>query len=216
MYKFLRCAVIFLIALFVIPLTIAIMCGCSKYGDVYADILPTMATTEDNTVNVPETEPECTTVPVMTSIPTEPVYIPSETVEAPEPTEPIMEIDPHGLELLACVIYQEAGGDRVCDECRRRVADVVLNRVSDPRFPNTIEDVLTAKGQYGNYSKTGVVWSKQSTYAGEQHAVERAYRIAGEVLSGNHSDLYGEGYVWQATFKQGKDNIYHCGHYYGR
>ena len=48
-------------------------------------------------------------------------------------------------EMLACVIYQEVGGSKHCDECRRRVADVVLNRVADPRFPNSIEKVLTAK-----------------------------------------------------------------------
>lgn len=140
----------------------------------------------------------------------EQVYIPEEKA----PTKPV--INPDELEMLACVIYQEAGGDRQCDECRRRVADVVLNRVNDPRFPNTIRKVLTAKNQYGKFYKTGVVWPKRAKYAGEKHAVERAYRIAEEVLSGHHSELYGKGYIWQATFKQSRDNVYCCGHYYGR
>lgn len=145
-----------------------------------------------------------------------------EPVPEPEP-EPVVEeeppapaINPDELELLACVIYQEAGGDSQCDECRRRVADVVLNRVNDSRFPNSIHKVLTAKNQYGNFHKTGVVWPKRAKYAGEKHAVERAYRIAEEVLSGHHSDLYGQGYIWQARFKQSNDNVYCCGHYYGR
>ena len=135
-------------------------------------------------------------------------------------TEPIKEtkpaIDEDLLEMLACVIYQEAGGDHQCDMCRCRVADIVLNRVADSRFPNTVYDVLTEKNQYGSFHWTGIVWPSRATNPYEKHAVERAYRIAREVLSGQHSDLYGKGYIWQATFVQGTDNVYCCGHYYGR
>ena len=120
------------------------------------------------------------------------------------------------LDLLACVIYQEAGGNGSCDNCRRYVADIVLNRVADPRFPNTIKEVLTAAGQYGRYYYTGVVWPSRARNAHEQDAVARAYRIAEEVLNGQHSELYGNGYVWQAGFKQGSSQIKCCGHYYGK
>lgn len=127
------------------------------------------------------------------------------------------EINPEELEMLAAVIYQEAGGDRCCDECRRRVADVVLNRVADPRFPNTMEAVLTSYRQYGRFYWTGVTWPERAKNPGEKHAVERAYRIAEEVLSGHHSDLYGKGYIWQAEFKQGTDIVVdECGIYFGR
>ena len=119
-------------------------------------------------------------------------------------------------ELLACVIYQEAGSDYVCDKCRRRVADVVLNRVADDRFPNTVNGVLTAKNQYGRYYYTGVVWPSRAKNASEQHAVERAYRVAEEVLNGQHSDLYGNGYIWQAGFKQGSGTVKCCGIYFGK
>lgn len=120
------------------------------------------------------------------------------------------------LDLLACVIYQEAGGNGSCDECRRRVADIVLNRVMDGRFPNTIREVLTARNQYGRFYYTGIVWPSRSKNPGEQAAVARAYRIAEEVLNGQHSDMFNNGYIWQAGFKQGKDIIYCCGHYYGK
>lgn len=120
------------------------------------------------------------------------------------------------LELLACVIYQEAGGNECCDECRRRVADVVLNRVNDPRFPNDIHSVLTAPRQYGRFSQTGVVWPSRANSPGEKLAVDRAYAISEEVLLGRHSELYGNGYIWQAEFKQGTEQLYHCGIYFGR
>lgn len=120
------------------------------------------------------------------------------------------------LDLLACVIYQEAGGNSSCDNCRRRVADIVLNRVADPRFPNTIKEVLTAKNQYGKFYYTGVKWPSRAKNVNEKNAVARAYRIAKEVLNGQHSELYGKGYVWQARFKQGTTQVKCCGEYYGK
>ena len=143
-----------------------------------------------------------------------------EEVEAgiEEPIEEEIEVDPEELELLACVIYQEAGADYCCDDCRRRVADVVLNRVGDDRFPDNIQDVLTQKRQYGRYYWTGVVWPERAQNECEKHAVERAYRIAEEVLKGEHSELYGKGYIWQAEFKQGTGVVYcdQCKIYFGK
>lgn len=169
--------------------------------------------TEEPTITEP-TEIE-TTVIETTEEPT--VTEPStETIEETTVTEPSTEINPNDLEMLACVIYQEAGADYICDNCRKYVGDIVLNRVNSENFPNTIYEVLTAPGQYGNYSKTGVIWPARASYESERHAVERAYRIAAELLSGNHSELYGNGYIWQAGFVQGTDGFWCCGIYFAR
>ena len=134
-------------------------------------------------------------------------------------TESNVPVNEHDVELLACVIYQEAGGDTCCDMCRRRVADVVLNRVKDPRFKGTtIEEILIdgdPAPQWGLYSVTGVVWPDKASLPEEQHAVERAYRIAREVLEGQHSDLTSE-YIWCAEFPQGTDVIECDGIYFGK
>ena len=170
---------------------------------------------------------------LLTSIFDEPNAESSKNVEETEPTEvtemtetydneetTYQEIDSDismdDAEMLAIVIYQEAGGDACCDECRRRVADIVLNRVADEDFPNTIYEVLTQYGQYGRLYWTGVVWADRASNPGEAEAVERARRIAAEVLNGQHSDVYGNGYIWQAGFAQGSDGFWHCGHFYGR
>ena len=128
----------------------------------------------------------------------------------------VLEPDAEMVEMLACVIYQEAGGDECSDECRIDVGDVVLNRVGDPRFPSTMEAVLTAPGQYGRFSTTGIVWPERAKNPEEKHAVERAYEIARQLLSGNHGDLWGQGYVWQAEFKQGTEGFWLDGMYFGR
>lgn len=131
---------------------------------------------------------------------------------APPPEEP----DPDQVEMLACVIYQEAGGDACSDLCRMYVGDVVLNRMEDPRFPDTMEEVLTAPGQYGTFARTGVAWPARAKNAGEAAAVQRAYDTARKLLSGEHSEIYGQGYVWQAEFGQGSDGFWCCGLYFGR
>ena len=120
------------------------------------------------------------------------------------------------LEQLAIVIYQEAGSDACSDETRRMVADVVLNRVRDERFPDTIEGVLLEKWQYGMLWQTGIVWPESAQYSCNAHAVERARRIAEEVLCGQHSELYGQGYVFQAEFGQGSEGFWQDGIYFGK
>ena len=144
-----------------------------------------------------------------------------ETLEQEVPPvkpEDKVEIDPEELELLATVIYCEVGGNACCDECRYRVGDVVLNRVADSRFPNDLYEVLTQKSQYGRFYWTGVVWPSRASNKNEADAVDRAYRVAEDILSGTHSDLYGEGYIWQAEVRQGKDVIdcAQCNMYYGK
>ena len=143
-----------------------------------------------------------------------------------KPIEPVANSDKGGwecenkedAEYLACVIYQEAGGDGCCDMCRRRVADIVLNRVKDARFAgDTVEAILTEGNppQWGLYSVTGIVWPEKASYPAEAAAVERARRIAIEVLEGNHSDLT-EDYIWCAEFPQGQDVIECDGIYFGK
>lgn len=143
-----------------------------------------------------------------------------------KPIEPVANSDKGGwecenkedAEYLACVIYQEAGGDGCCDMCRRRVADIVLNRVKDARFAgDTVEAILTEGNppQWGLYSVTGIVWPEKASYPEEAAAVERARCIAVEVLEGNHSDLT-EDYIWCAEFPQGQDVIECDGIYFGK
>ncbi len=87
---------------------------------------------------------------------------------------------------LAAVIYQEAGGDRCSDLCRRLVGSVVLNRAEDTgHFGkwNTIRDVLQSPGQYG--MESGVRWVNRGNSEREQAAIARAYDAAKAVLEGD-------------------------------
>lgn len=118
------------------------------------------------------------------------------------------------LEILAIIIYQEAGGDKCSDDTRRKVGSVFLNRVNSPLFPNTFEEVATAKNQYGELCWTGIKWPDRAKYDSEAHAVKRAYAIAEELLvSGS---VLPSNVIWQAQFYQGdgvycyQDGMYFC------
>ena len=117
------------------------------------------------------------------------------------------------LEILAIIIYQEAGGDKCSDDTRRKVGSVFLNRVNSPLFPDTFKEVATAKNQYGRLSKTGIKWPDRASNELEKHAVDRAYSIAEELLIGG--SILPENVIWQAEFPQGDGtNCYQDGFYF--
>lgn len=140
-------------------------------------------------------------IPVSVKIP--------EVIPTPEPS-----YSEEDLEMLALVIYQEAGGDACSDETRLMVGNVVLNRVADDRFPDTIEEVILQERQYGRLCWTGIQWPERADKPEEAHAVERAYKCAEEVLSGIR--LLPDDVVFQAEFVQGteivaeQDGFYFC------
>ncbi len=114
---------------------------------------------------------------------------------------------------MAAVIYNEAGGNACSDTHRILVGNVVLNRVRDSRFPNTIRKVVQQKGQYSMMSR-GVKFATRSKYSGEKAAVARAYKIAKMVLEGKQ--IAPKKVVFQSQSKQGKGvwkkvgNTYFC------
>ena len=141
-----------------------------------------------------------------------------EPTAAPDPVE-FEEIDAEPtyteeeLEMLALVIYQEAGGDACSDDTRLKVGTVVMNRVADDRFPDTIEEVLLQERQYGRLHWTGLVWPKRAELPQEAHAVTRAYAIAERVLTGER--VLPEDVIFQSEYIQGEivaeqDGFYFC------
>ena len=99
----------------------------------------------------------------------------------------------------------------ICGECndsgwdmKISVGSVVLNRVADERFPNTIAEVVFQQGQYactwdGNYCKE----PNEETKEAAKYLLENGSQID-------------ESVVWQAEFVQGRgiydviDNMYFC------
>lgn len=60
------------------------------------------------------------------------------------------------LEMITQLVHAEAGNQDIWG--KRMVADVVMNRVRDPRFPDTVEEVIFQENQFtvthnGSYEK---------------------------------------------------------------
>lgn len=97
------------------------------------------------------------------------------------------------IELLARVIQAECGADWCSDELQYLTGAVVLNRVDDDRFPNTIYEVIFAPGQY---STAGALSVTKPTY--------RAWKCAADLILWGCEDTPPD-MVYQANFKQGTD-----------
>ena len=54
-------------------------------------------------------------------------------------------------QLLAEIVWHEAGSSWISQYNKAKVAAGVMNRVSDSRFPGTVYDVLTQRGQFTGY-----------------------------------------------------------------
>lgn len=70
-----------------------------------------------------------------------------EVVVESEPEEPPATLaTQEEIELIALCVMAEAEGE--CEYGQRLVIDVILNRVDDPHFPDTIYDVIYQKNQF--------------------------------------------------------------------
>ena len=164
-----------------------------------------------------------------------PTITPTEAEQAPEPTNsnPTKEITPQvkvttiaaeppteheytaeELEMLALVIYQEAGADWCSDETRLMVGTVVMNRIADPRFPDTMHEVVTEERAYGRLHWTGIVWPDRASYPEEAHAIGRAFTIARRILHGERA--LPEDVVFQSEYIMGDIVAYSDGMYFCR
>jgi len=93
------------------------------------------------------------------------------------------------LYILSHIISAEAGN--CSEDMMLSVGSVVLNRVADDRFPDTIEEVVFQKGQYSP------TWNG----AYYQEPTEGAQKVAEQLLTeGSQIDA---SVVWQAEFPQG-------------
>lgn len=182
-----------------ILMAIAIMSHTNNTNDV-EDIEPSAIINKEIDVDIQEPEVIPTIEPVIIPIVEQvqqPVqeFIPEPT---PEPTpEPVWWTD-YDLDLLAAAIHYEAGSDCCTDEHQQLVGQVVINRKNDPRYPDTVYDVIM-DNRYGRQYST---YKLVTDNAGNRDIVsQRCYDNALAVLNGEvecPADV-----IFQANFEQG-------------
>lgn len=99
------------------------------------------------------------------------------------------------LELLAHLIFAEAGSNWCSDKMQQYTGSVVLNRIASSLFPNNMHDVIYQKGQY-SVTRTGAINKTPN---------ERAYNVAKYLLT--NGSVLPANVVFQSQHIQG-DGIY--------
>jgi len=126
---------------------------------------------------------------------TQPKFICETELETETEAETETELEPMAYtegELYALSHIISAEADYCQREMMEGVGSVVLNRVADDRFPDTIEDVIHQPGQYEPVSN-GIYDSVQPS--------EMAMEVAIELLK--HGSKFPPEVVYQANFPQG-------------
>lgn len=225
MRKFLFCACVILVLISVTLLIFQSGIEQALANQAASEVDATMAAASQESLNEPEDpedpeEPEETIQEAPQEADDEEAFDDSQFCHPPHTKDGVggnggfITDDPYDLELLARAIYAEAGGDDCSDETRIMVGNVILNRMKDPRYPDTMEEVLTQPLQYNTFDKTGVVWKDRASDPDERDAVERAYQCAERVLLGEK--LLPDDVIFQSEYIQGteivahQDGIYFC------
>ena len=113
------------------------------------------------------------------------------------------EIDSNDLYILSHIINAEAGDNNCSHEHRIAVGSVVLNRVADPDFPDTIHDVVFQEGQYAP------TWNGAYEKLPSEDSIEVAKLLLEE------GSQIPENCVYQAEFPQGSGEWDHYKTIYG-
>lgn len=168
---------------------------------------------QDSQITVEEQDTKEVLITSQTPIntPAEAECVSSPVQPTPEEPEELYTVDE--LYCMAAVIYNEAGGDSCTDEHRELVGYVVLNRVNDSRYFDSIREVLEQRGQYAGM-ENGVVFAERHTKPEEAHAFERAYVTARKVLENRNNIPIPANVLFQSEFAQGTGVYKHLGNTY--
>lgn len=106
------------------------------------------------------------------------------------------------IRILTTVVYYEAGN--TTEQLRQYVAQVVLNRVGDYRFPSTVKGVINQRGQYSTKYTTAeaaqAIKNKDKSYGTYSYITcENSAKAAMMGKVNMPSNV-----LFQANFKQGK------------
>ena len=176
----------------------ACLLSATGFAAAHAEVFTAAAVTAtpDTRIDLPASPPAPMPQPAEASEPAAPAASePAAAVKAipspaPAPTSAprVATVSPSELECLAKVVLYEAGSEPRAGQLA--VAQVVMNRVRSPRFPNSICGVVYQRGQFSairSFSPPrGARWN-------------RAMALAREVTSGAAAPVVGRALYFHAT-----------------
>lgn len=112
---------------------------------------------------------------------------------------------------IDAVISSVPGGELASDVTMVMVASTIMNRVEDPRYPDTVEEVLCQPYQFSCFSETGLKWV--GVAADNDSFRDRCMTAAERVLTGER--MLSAHVVYVSSARQGTveaqlDGLYFC------
>lgn len=108
------------------------------------------------------------------------------------------------IDLMAAVVYYEAGHQPM--EGKQYVVDVILNRLDDKRFPDTVTEIISYPGQFSTYKK-----------AASMQDVKIPIDCYGAVIAEIHERSNDQVLYFSSEGYNGKTHLFKCGdHYFSR
>lgn len=140
-------------------------CETNENGDIVLDVDldEETSTTSVSTVEVETTHPSATIETESTTTTTIEEEVTEITVTETEPPVTSLPISDADYILMCNCVAHEAGSNSISVYNKALVVEVVMNRVNDSRFPNTIYGVITQKYQFtgsSTYANLGTYSSK--------------------------------------------------------
>lgn len=112
---------------------------------------------------------------------------------------------------IDAVISSVPGGENASDVTMLMVANVILNRVEDKRYPDTIDQVLCQPQQFSCFADTGIKWVGRAVT--DEAWKKRCCTAAERALNGERMLSYNVVYVSstaQGTVEAQLDGLYFC------
>lgn len=132
------------------------------------------------------TEPAVTESPVYTPTPTQPI-VPDETYPTTTYSRSISGWENY---LLARIVMAEAEGESM--KCKEAIVMVILNRVSDDYFPDTIEEVIFQKSSSGVYQFTPIANGRWDRVEPNKECFEAVDNVMKQVYDNSMGATYFE------------------------
>lgn len=121
--------------------------------EVVSTIVPEISDKETTTTTtaVRDVQPVIDTEVVYVEVPTETTTTQSEVEFYDEDENPYTGIDEYSYQLLAEIVWHEAGMETIGIYDKAHIAAAVMNRVYDERFPNTVYENLIDQSQFPGF-----------------------------------------------------------------
>lgn len=157
--------------------------------EVVSTIIPEISDKEtmNTTTTVRDVQPVIDTEVVYVEVPVETTTAQSEVEFYDEDENPYTGIDEYSYQLLAEIVWHEAGMETIGIYDKAHIAAAVMNRVYDERFPNTVYENLIDQSQFPGFY-VGICTPTQICYDAVDYYFAHPYEFD------NSNSWYGTGF----------------------